>query len=150
MQGAQPIDKLLDNTEGNLQHLLARAKALQQLTDEVRQYLPAHLAPHCSVANIRGNCLILHTDTAARASLLRYHLPALIKHLQQHQDLHSLGRASIKVRPQPRQPLISPAGRCLKLSQANASLLRHVANGVSDPGLKAAFLRLAQRVSTKA
>lgn len=148
MQRAQPIGELLDNTEGRLQHLLARAKALQQLTHKVHQYLPAQLAPHCSIANIRGNCLILHTDTAARASLLRYHLPALIKHLQQHQELRSLGRASIKVRPHPRQPSASPAGQRAKLSQANVSLLRQVAKGTSDPCLKAAFLRLAHRANT--
>lgn len=148
MQKAQPIGKLLDNTEGRLQHLLARARVLQQLTHTARQYLPSQLAPHCYIANIRGNCLILHTDTAARASLLRYHLPVLIKHLQQHQDLRNLGRASIKVRPYPRQSSASPAGQRAKLSQANVSLLQQVAKGTHDPCLKAAFLRLAHRVNT--
>lgn len=149
MQKAQPVGELLDNTEGRLQHLLARAKALQRLTHKARQYLPAQLAPHCLVANIRGNCLILHTDTAARASLLRYHLPTLIKCLQQHQGLRSLGRASIKVRPHPRQPPANPAGQRSKLSQGNASLLRQVASGTRDPYLKAAFLRLAHRANTR-
>lgn len=146
MQGTQPIDKLLAGVEGNLQRLLAQAKTLQQLTHESRQYLPGSLAPHCLVANIRGNCLILHTDTAARASLLRYHLPTLLKHLRRHQALRNLARASIKIRPQHPVPTRPAVGR-LKLSPANASLLRHMADGVDDPHLRAAFLRLARHAA---
>ncbi len=151
MQGAQPIGKLLDNAEGNLQRLLVQAKTLQQLTHEARQHLPGLLAPHCLIANIRGNCLILHTDTAARASLLRYHLPPLIKHLQHHQKLRNLNRASIKIRPRPHlQPPIRSQGQCLKLSSANASLLRCIASGINDPHLEAAFLRLARHATPDA
>lgn len=146
MQGAQPIGKLFDNAEGNLQRLLVQAKTLQHLTHEARQYLPTLLAPYCLIANIRGNCLILHTDTAARASLLRYHLPSLIKRLQHHQKLRNLNRASIKVRPH-FQPPIRHQGQRLKLSSVNASLLQHIASGIDDPYLEAAFLRLARHAS---
>src|SRR5699024_3830214 len=144
MQAAQPIGKLLDNAEGNFQRLLTRAKALQQLTFEIRQHLPPAPASHCLVANIRNNYLILHTDTAARANLLRYYGPNIIELLQQHQKLSNLHRVEIKIRilssvtaPYKKQHLF--------LSQANADLLRNIANGVKDTHLKSAFLRLARR-----
>jgi hypothetical protein len=145
MQAAQPIGKLLDNAEGSFQHLLTRAKTLQQLTIEVRQRLPKILAPHCLVANIRNDHLILHTDTAARANLLRYYGPSIIKHLQQHQKLSNLHRTTIRVRIiLPLLPTPSQKQRPF-LSQANAALLRNMASGVKDAHLKSAFLRLARR-----
>lgn len=146
MQVTQSIGKLLDTTEGSLQRLLARAKTLQQLTFEARQCLPEGLSPHCLVANLRDNCLIVHTDTAARANLLRYHTPNIIKHLQQYHELRNLGRVAVKVRP----PSLVPASTSTQrpyLSQANAALLRNVAGGMKDPHLKAAFLRLSRRAN---
>ena len=144
MQAAQPISKLLDNAEGDFQRLLTRAKALQQLTFEVRQHLPKVLAPHCLVANIRNDHLILHTDTAARANLLRYYGPSIIKHLQQHQKLRNLHKTAIRVRILPFLPTASQKQRP-SLSPANAALLRNIASGVKDAHLKSAFLRLARR-----
>jgi hypothetical protein len=146
MQAAQPIGKLLDNAEGNFQRLLARAKALQQLTLEVRQRLPKALASHCLVANIRNNYLILHTDTAARANLLRYYGPNIIKHLQQHQELRNLHRTAIRVQTLPFFPIASQEQRPF-LSQANAALLRNIASRIEDTHLKSAFLRLARRAN---
>jgi hypothetical protein len=145
MRGTQPIGKLLGNSEGNLQHLLAQAKVLQQLTETSRQCLPAILAPYCLVANIRGNRLVLHTDTAARATILRYHAPVLIRHLQRHHGLSNLCRATIKVRPLPPAP-ITPLGQRPYLTAATAALLRNIASRLEDPHLKAAFLRLARRI----
>ena len=146
MQAAQPIGKLLDNAEGNFQRLLTRAKALQQLTFEIRQHLPPALASHCLVANIRNNYLILHTDTAARANLLRYYGPNIIELLQQHQKLSNLHRVEIKIRILPSVPAPYKKQH-LFLSQANADLLRNIANGVKDTHLKSAFLRLARRTN---
>jgi hypothetical protein len=144
MQAAQPIGTLLDNAEGSFQRLLTRAKILQQLTLEVRQHLPKSLAPHCLVANIRNDHLILHTDTAARANLLRYYGPSIVKHLQQHQKLSNLHKTAIRVRVLPILPTPSQKQRPF-LSQANAALLRNMASGVKDAHLKSAFLRLANR-----
>ncbi|QBQ53411.1 DUF721 domain-containing protein [Nitrosococcus wardiae] len=146
MQVTQSIGKLLDTTEGNLQRLLARAKALQQLTVEVRQCLPKALSPHCLVANIRDHRLIIHTDTAARANLLRYYTPSIIKHLQQHQELRNLRKVTVKVRPPHLLTTSSQAQRPV-LSPANGALLRNIASGMKDPHLKSAFLRLSRRTN---
>jgi hypothetical protein len=123
MQVTQSIGQLLGTIEGKLQHLLAQASFLQQLNETSYQCLPTSLAAHCLVANIRGNRLILHTDSAAHATLLRYHVPLLIEHLQRHHGLPNLCKATIKI--------------------------RMIASRAEDPHLKAAFLRLARRTPPK-
>lgn len=146
MQVVQPIGKLLDTTEGNLQRLLARAKALQQLTSKIRQCLPETLSPHCLVANIRDHRLIVHTDTAARANLLRYYTPSIIKYLQQYPEFRNLRKVTIKVRP---LYCLAPASQAQRpfLSPGNGTLLRNIASGMKDPHLKSAFLRLSRRAN---
>jgi hypothetical protein len=148
MQVTQSIGQLLGTIEGKLQHLLAQASFLQQLNETSYQCLPTNLAAHCLVANIRGNRLILHTDSAAHATLLRYHVPLLIEHLQRHHGLPNLCKATIKVRPLPSSPSTAPK-QSTYLTPATAALLRMIASRAEDPQLKAAFLRLARRTPPK-
>ncbi|WP_096527697.1 DciA family protein [Candidatus Nitrosoglobus terrae] len=145
MQAIQLI--LLNNTKNNFRCLITRAKFLQQLTIEVCHQLPDILAPYCLVANIRNNqLLILHTNTTARASLLRYHGPNIIKHLQKHPELSNLHKATIHVRSLPFLSDLPQQQRTL-ISQKNAALLRNVASGFKDASLQSAFLRLARRAN---
>ena len=148
MQVTPSVGQLLGKVERNLQHLLAQASFLQQLNETSCQCLPKNLASHCLIANIRGNRLILHTDTSAHATLLRYHVPFLIKHLQRHHGLPSLCKATIKIRPLPAGSCALPRRRTY-LTPATAALLRMLASRTADPRLKAAFLRLARRTPSR-
>ena len=64
-----------------LQRLEHALQAQKTLLADLRQCLPADLADHCAAAHIRENTLVVHTDSPAWATRLRYLAPQLVKAL---------------------------------------------------------------------
>ncbi len=67
-----------------LQKLSQRAQHLSVLNRLLLNALPDQFAPHCHLANMIGSTLIIHVDSAAHASLMRFQVPELT---------HTLGTA---------------------------------------------------------
>lgn len=65
-----------------LKRLERELDAQQSLLRDVRQCLPADLAPHCLSAHLRDQLMVLHTDSPAWATRLRYVAPQLISVLR--------------------------------------------------------------------
>jgi hypothetical protein len=61
-----------------LQRLDQELKAQKTLLTDLRQCLPTELADHCASAHIRENTLVVHTDSPAWATRLRYLAPQLV------------------------------------------------------------------------
>jgi hypothetical protein len=75
--------------------LQEQALQLQAISEQVKQFLPENLAPHCFVAGLNKGCLLLCTDNAVWASQLRFALPELRDKLRKEAKMYQL--SSIKI-----------------------------------------------------
>jgi len=134
---------LLPESQG-LGALMLRAKRLRALSHAVQTHLGAPLSTHCQVANIRGDVLVLQTDSAAWASRLRFLGPGLVAHLARAQGLGKLRTTKVLVRPN-EDPAPAASQRQTGISGESAALLRNVAQSTEHPALRQALLRLSRR-----
>jgi hypothetical protein len=140
------INKLL----GGSPHarLLSRARSLLQLENRLHALLPAPLTEHCRILSIRDTTLVLAADSPVWAARLRFHTPLLLKQLARIQGVR-LRRVRIRVRPP--EAATAPRHRHVpnRRSAAGTAALQQAAQTVSDPELKTALLRLANRKITR-
>lgn len=85
--------------QGPLKTLLDKARHIALLNDLLIQNLPDALHPYYTVANLRENTLIIHTDTATHATLLRYQLPQLKQAFQKNAMKLTIHDITVAIRP---------------------------------------------------
>ena len=73
----RPIHSLIDSK------LLNRTQNIQSLTNSLRSRLSSELRQHCWVIDIIGNALIIITDNAERATIIRYQQHELLKQINE-------------------------------------------------------------------
>jgi hypothetical protein len=138
----KPVNDLL-NSARPLSWLSKKLAEQQSLLKQVRLLLPSPLDDHCSSAVLQNGKLVLLADSPVWASRLRY----LSHNLQQQlgQKGFTIRRIQSKVsipedlvKQQQKTRPIRP------LSQANADLLRSVAESMENQDLKNALLRLSR------
>jgi hypothetical protein len=123
--------------------LAARARQLNKLNIILQKSLPLQFVNHCRLANISADKVIVHTDKAAFASLLRFQAPQVCKALSTHLP-EPVSRLEVKVRPlntisRPNQE------NNIHLSTKTAALIESTAAEIEDGPLKAALNKLAKR-----
>jgi hypothetical protein len=141
MNNPLQINKLLGSKYA---HLVSRARILMELEALLQELLPAPLKEHCRVLAIRDETLILATSSPVWAARLRFHAPLLVKQLSNHQTVKL---RTVRVRVRPPEKASAPPRRkaALRPGKAAATALQQAAKTISDPGLKTALLRLANR-----
>ena len=133
--------------DSQIKWLTARAKQLNKLNLILQQVLPLQFVQHCTLANISGDTVVILTDKASYASLLRFQAPVVCKALSEHLS-EPVYKLEVKVRPQ--QSLIEKTGHAaVHVSTKTAALLESTAAEIEDGPLKAALNKLARRQSTK-
>ena len=142
MNSPLQIKKLLLGSQYS--RLVSRARSLMALETHLQELLPETLKTHCRLLALREGTLVLAADSPVWATRLRFHAPQLVKQFNRNQtvNLHTI---QIRVRPPER---IIPAQRRNSMprrSKNSTTALQQVAQTVSDPGLKSALLRLANR-----
>ncbi len=121
-----------------LRHCLGAQEKLLTLT---RSLLPAPLGQHCLSAQQRRSHLILHTDSSAWASRLRY----LSRDLRAKLRSKGVLVQKIEVRVFIGNPPTRRSTRLVRrLSQDNAKLIEATADEIQDAKLRAALKRLSQ------
>jgi hypothetical protein len=73
----RPIHSLIDVK------LLNRTQNIQSLTNSLHSRLSSQLRQHCWVTDIIGNTLVIVTDNAERASIIRYQQHELLKQINE-------------------------------------------------------------------
>lgn len=141
---------LLSGGAGEFGYLIEHCKRLERMSRLLLDRLPPSFAPHCRVAGIVRQTLVLHADSPAWASKLRYYCPRLPADLCQQPDFGQLNDIRIKVVPPEivqasRQPRQAPRR---SLPPTAARLLREVAAATPNAPLREAMLRLATREKT--
>lgn len=132
---------------GTTARLLEYAHQLQTLNAHLAACLDRETSAHVRVAHLGDGRLLLHADSAAWSTRLRYLVPQLLRCLRQNTLLADLQHVDVRVAPsaQPAAPVTRPA----VLSADNAAILDSTADGIPDPAMRAALKRLARRGHTK-
>lgn len=126
-----------------LQQITKRAQKLTQLNSILQEILPSQFAGHCQLANLNDNKIIIHTESAAIASLLRFHSATICKTLS-NQLAVKIDRVEVKVKPgQSAQK--STRSNTIDMSDNNAALIAQTAAALDDGQLKTALHKLAKR-----
>jgi hypothetical protein len=139
------IGRILGKSQ--VSRLLAGASVLEKLAAIVHELLPPPLREHCRVLSVRGETLVMAADSPVWAARLRFHSPKLVKQLDNIQTV-KLRTIHVRVRPVDKPPAAVRRLNKPSLSAENSLALEQTARGVTDPGLKAALLRLARRKRT--
>lgn len=129
-----------------LQQISKRAQKLTQLNSILQEILPSQFAGRCQLANMKDNKIIIHTENAAIASLLRFHSATICKTFSSQLAVQ-IDRVEVKVKPhhQSKQPVKS---NMIDMSNNNAALIAQTAAGLDDGQLKTALHKLAKRGKT--
>ncbi|WP_456449311.1 DUF721 domain-containing protein [Thiolapillus sp.] len=123
-----------------LGHLKRMLKKQQALLEQVRKILPDPLKAHCLHARIDAQRLILHTDSAAWSTGLRFHAPHILRELK----LLAPNLKQVDIRILLEQDIRPGKNRRSSLSGETATLIRELADGLADPDLRAVFKRLGR------
>ena len=126
-----------------LHKLSQRARFLAELNHILQQTLPTQFSAHCRLANISNETLIIHTDNASYASLIRFQTPVLCKTLSTELNV-IIKKIEVKVRPF-YIPLQDGHSSAISLSRTAATSLQQTALSIDNEPLKAALEKLAKR-----
>ena len=140
MPKPRTIDQLLHSTPA-LKELRNNLRAQEKLLVLTRSLLPAPLDQHCLSAQQRGNTLILHTDSSAWASRLRYFSRNLRAKLRDKGMLVRKLEVRVFINNQPKQ---LSTRHVHHLSPDNAKLIEATADAIKDSKLRAALKRLSR------
>lgn len=140
---------ILDGEANELAHILSKARLLAQVQAAFQGLLPPVLAKHCQVANTENNTLTILVNSGTTATQLKFMNDELLGMLSSNPLLAPYRHLNIKVRP-PLAPSQKQQAATVRRpanppSAENAAQLREAAMGITDEGLKAAMLRLAER-----
>lgn len=91
--------QLIANPSSILYRLLQHSQTLEQLDNWLQASLPIPLQPHCYIANLRNNTLVVHTDSSLWATRLRYLTPELLYRWQQEKSMPTIDKIEIRIRP---------------------------------------------------
>jgi hypothetical protein len=143
-----PVTKSFDQVlqsaaAGELRYLIEHGQRLERMTRLLRDQLPPTLGAHCRVSGIAQQILILHTDSPAWVTKLRYYRPQLLAYLCRQPDFGPLDDILIKTVP-PKALQSSGQSISRRLPASAVELLRSVAAVISPPALQQALLRLAR------
>ena len=138
-------DKLI-NYLLNSNNYLADITLQSNLISNIARILNKHVSPaiqdHFTVASLKNNTLLLITDSATWAAKLRFHIPEILKTLNNEPDYSKIKSIRIKVIPENKiqqKHSRSP----VYISDNASSILTYMSKTISDPELSKSFLKLA-------
>lgn len=128
-----------------LARLLRRVAELDRINAEFSTLLSADLRGHCRIAACRDGKVLLHVDSSAWATRLRYQLPELT---EQSALLNKADKVRVKVRPL-EASLPVPSRPPASLSSKSAQVLLDCSQHLEDEGLSQSLRRLARHAPVK-
>ncbi len=91
--------QLLANSYGFLCQLSQHSQMLERVDKLFQDSLPIPFYPHCHVANLREQTLIVHTDSSLWATRLRLIIPELLPLWRKNQSMPTINKVIVQVRP---------------------------------------------------
>jgi len=124
---------------------MRQASSLTTLNRRLAQLLPVPLAQHCQIAAVERGKLIILASSSAWATRLRLQQSKIVKGFQDI-PIQSISTQIMPEAVSSTQP--SPLKRPKNMSKKTSNLLIELSETTSDPKLKQALRRLAQRAHT--
>lgn len=121
--------------------LVERARELHAIATAVNTVMSPAIAAECSVANVRGQRLVMLVRSSTAAARVRLLAPTLLDAARRASGL-ALEQLTVKVVPAETVPTAKPA-IASSLSAAAAEHLSSAAAATADPEMRALLLRLA-------
>lgn len=146
MKKLHPITDVLQKNKP-IHNLSLHSQRLNQINLVLQQILPADFISRCHLANIRNNNIILQTDSASIANLLRFQADAICQQISAQCQL-DISQLQINVRPLTslQQNKAKSTRHAIAISPDSAAIISATAETISDPALKNALAKLAKRV----
>lgn len=146
------MQKSKDKSVRSVRDILASGPHAQLLTQNglnnkllglVRRQLSNPSSLHCVNAQLQNNTLIVHVDSPAWASKLRFQLGGLLPDLRKIPSLDGLQQIQIRILPGAENKSSGNTSSTDKLSTESADMIRTLADAIPDDTLRASWLRLA-------
>ena len=134
----------LNQTNSSLKSLIQKAQLHQQAEDVVLAALPDNLAPGARFVSLKEGELVLSTDSASKATQLRFRQHEVMAALREHEAFQFVWKLKIKVVPARYQSRTPPQKQ--PLSKENARLLKEEAGHTKDKALREVLEKLASHV----
>lgn len=127
---------------GQARDLIQQARRLEAARDAMLKQLPDELRTGWHLGRLDAEALVIVTDSAARATRLRYSRMALLQSAEQSVGMRPAA-LTVRIAPPRREP---PKPEAAKLTPAAAGNLLQAIQGMEDGRLRQALARLARRV----
>lgn len=131
------VDTLLNK---QMQQIVRKAHQLEAWQQAVNTVLDPGLRPYVKVANFRGGCLVLMTDSAGWATRLKFSTPQILAGLKEHPTLEKVLDIKVIVRPVALPP--KPAKVERHISKQSKQHIQNAAAGIQNQELKRALEKL--------
>lgn len=126
-----------------LAKLAQHAQLIEKLNHTLHQALPLQFSAHCRLANIKNQTLIIHTDNASFASLIRFQVPTLCKTFSAQLKM-PVNNIEVKVRPDISHERAVETSTTL-LPKSAATALQQTSQVIDNEALSASLEKLANR-----
>lgn len=127
--------------------LLKRNQAHSNLLATVQELLPDSSKPHCLSAQLKYDELIVHTDSSAWASKLRFQLATLLPTLRRQAGYHAATKVTIRIQPPQASRAVNKRA-VSNMDQQTAQQIRELAVAIRDETLRQTWLKLAENASS--
>ena len=145
------VTDYLNPESKSLTNLLSKLKVLRQWNLWLKQCLPEEtlLTTHCQIVGLDGTSLIVIANNPHWVTRFRFHIPNLLKKLQQYSELSSIRSICCKVRPA-QYPMSVKKNKQAKLclSVENSKMLKEAALKLQDVKLRAVLEKIAENVDS--
>ncbi len=141
-KGAVALQSILNAGSQNFAEIHQRIALLQAIQDKLQATLPPPLSDNFVIANISKDTIVLHTQSPAWASKLRFNTPLILECIKEFYDAAPPKSLRIKVVPGSPQP--ATPKRKLSISSKNAQLIKSTAESIKDSHLRESLLRLSR------
>lgn len=143
--GTVSVHDVLSRSESNLTELAAKAKKIQACNFALSAVLDDPLRSHLKIANIRGNQLVIQSDSPAWSARARLITARILQSVNSRlRDSSPLTDVQIITRPEQSEAPVRTPQRA-RISIQTRRLLEDVARGIDSPALRRVLLRLARR-----
>jgi len=140
----ESVSALLARGSGALHALVRHADLLRRVENVLARSLGTPVGRHFRVASTRDGVLVLHADSPAWSTKLRYLAPRIIEIVNRHRGLEAIEAVRVRVRPERPEP--TPKRRRNRLSPSSARLIENVARETENRELRRVLLALARHV----
>jgi len=141
-----PVKKILHGSKTPAERVLQHGQYLHRIEKLLGSVFDDGLMLQCRVGNVRDGILIIYCNSTAWATRLRYQTSRILNALKEQYSIEDIRKIEVRISPVEEH---TPPHQRVALSNEAADCITACANSVTDKGLQAALLRLADRQGKK-